>query len=316
MQKVQSEERETHGFARCVVCGIRLYSASIPRCEWCEDQRIHEVLHSLLQHISEYLGSSEPSTPRADPPMAFVADIGALASKHPYLSWLRKALTLLLERGVVKRTASAERIWGTNLLVRTKRVLPLLTRINLCGLNVDSDGRMEIEWPTGSILKRANSWLQTEPSRNDTAAFLLGYILLNAIDETIESLDSGQPLTFDVGVSRLYPIEYDENGQPEGLRMPKGITSVISFVIGSWARGWTEFDEFTLHKFLEGRGVTGKEYDEAIGMLSQTVPGMSHSMMEYEIYSYGGVPVKRFRYSQAVLNLRNYLRQRLEERTR
>jgi len=38
---------------------------------------------------------------------------------------------LLIERGVVKRESNAEKIWGVNLLLNAKRILPLMQEINL-----------------------------------------------------------------------------------------------------------------------------------------------------------------------------------------
>ncbi|MFW9890289.1 MAG: hypothetical protein ACFFER_19070 [Candidatus Thorarchaeota archaeon] len=312
----EASDKKYLEFRRCVICGIRVYSSKAPQCEWCEDEGAHGILHSLLDRVTEFLETSEPSNPRDDQAMGFIADIGGLASKHPYLAWLRRALTMLLERGVVKRMSSPERIWGSQLIMRAKRILPLLSKINLCGFNVNDESQLEITWPKGSIIRRAHTWLQTDAGKNDTASFLLGFVLLHAIDESLEKIEENAALAFDEGVATLYPIEYSDSGMPSGLRLPKSITAVISFVLGSWARGWNEFDEFSLHKFLDARGVTGKDYNETIGLLSQTVPGISHGILDYETYSYGGVPIKRFRYSSAVLNLRELLREMSRERTR
>lgn len=298
---------------RCAVCGIRLYSEGVSRCEWCEDPMVHNLLHSLLEHVDEFLANHEPATPREDLGMSFITDIGELAARHTYFTSLAKILTLLIERGAVKRISDAERIWGDYLMMEAKRVLPLFAKVGLCSFKVDGNGHIQIEWPPGSIIKRANAWLQTESGRNETASFLLGYILLHALDETMEILDSQKKLAFGQGIARLYPVEY-RDGKPSGLRMPKGITAVVSFILGSWARGWNEFDEFTLHKFLDYRGLTGREYTQAVGLLSQTVPGISHSLVEFETYSNGGVPVKRFRYSEPVRNLRDRLIGRARER--
>jgi hypothetical protein len=274
---------------------------------------IHTILHSLLEYTNEFLSKHEPLTPRADLATSFIADIGKLANRHIYFRSLAKILTLLIERCAVKRINEATKIWGPNLLMEAKRVLPLFAKIGLCSFEVQGDD-IKLECSQRSIVKRAAAWIQTEPTRNETASFLLGYVLLYALDETIEILDSQKKLGFSQGVACLYPVEYDKNGNLTGLRMPKGITAVLSFILGSWARGWNEFDELTLHNFLDKRGVTGKEYNEAAGLLSQTVPGVDHSILEFETYSHGGVPIKRFRYSEAVRNLRELLRNRVRER--
>jgi hypothetical protein len=286
------------------------------RCEWCEDVRTGQILESLLSYVQEYLDTHEPSSPHVEPALAFVADIGELATKHPYFSSLKKVLTMLIEKGVVKRLSSAERIWDPNLLLDAKRLLPLFKQIGLCSFSVDkTTGLITLEWPPKAIVRRAHAWLQTEPGRNETASFLLGYTLLHALQETIRAIDRDGKLGYNEGIARIYPMEYSDKGEPTGLRFPKGFTAVLSFLFVSWARGWNEFDELSLQSFLRSRGVTGREFSLATGLLSQTVPGISHAILEFETYTQGGPPIKRFHYSERVRLLRDNLRGRLRERS-
>lgn len=315
MQSEKSQEQYFVDFHRCVICGLRKYSPGAPICEWCEDARVEEILSALLDRVDEFLATNELTNPRTDAALAFVTDFGLLASKHTYFTSLKKVMTLLIERGAVKKMTDAEIIWGPNLLIDAKRVLPLFAKLNLCSFKADDRGNIEIGWPAGSIIKRAHGGLETEPGKNEMASFILGYILLNALRSTLAALSKNHRLGFDEGVACLYPVEYSENGKPVGLRLPKSITAVLSFLLGSWAQGWVEFDEFTLHRFLHGRGLTGRALNEAIALISQTVPGVSSAMLEYSTYSPGGVPVKRFRYSLDVRNLRDNLRSRVRERS-
>jgi len=315
MQEAVEDKRYFVSFNRCVICGMRLYSPDVPRCEWCGEPKLHSILHSLLDHLADYLAEHEPPNPRVEPAMALVADIGQLSTKHPYFSSLKKVLTLLMERGVIDGEVEAEKIWGPNLLMDARKLLPLFEKTGLCTFHVsDTTGQIRVGWKGKSIMKRAHSWLQTEPGRNETASFLMGYTLVQAIEETMEALDSEGKLELNEGVARIYPTEYSDKGEAVGLRLPKGITAVLAFLIGSWARGWNEFDEFTLHTFLRNRGVGGREYDAALALLSQTVPGVSHAIVDYVLYSQGGTPVKRFKYSESVRNLRDNLRSRERER--
>lgn len=311
-----SYEGSFKNFNQCVICGIRLYSSSKARCDWCQDPSLHQIIHEILQATKEYLIENEPTSPSDEPVLRFISDIGELSAKHPYISSLSKIITLLIERGVVKRENSAEKIWGVNLLLNAKRILPLMQEINLITYEIIGEANIEINIPSDSILKRAHYWIQTEPNSNDAASFILGYIILGALNETIEAVEEDGELGFHEGVARIFPLAYGDDGIPKGLRMPKGIISIIAFIIGSWVKGWNEFDEFTLHKFLQLRGVTGKEFSKTIGILSQTVPGISHSILEYETYSQGGIPIKRFNYSKYVRELREYLRTRMVERER
>jgi len=316
MQEAVEDKQYFVSFGRCIICGMRLYSSNAPRCDWCEDVRLHQIVDSLLERLNQYLEEHEPSNPRVDSALAFVADIGQLSTKHPYFSSLRKILTLLMERGVVDGEFDAQKIWGPNLLMDARKLLPLFSRTGLCTFRVDTkSSKITIEMKGKSIMKRAHSWLQTEPGRNETASFLMGYTFLQAIQETMQALDKEGKLPLNEGVARIYPTEYSDKGEAVGLRLPKGITSVLAFLLGSWARGWNEFDEFTLHTFLRNRGVGGREYDAALALLSQTVPGISHGIVDYEVYTQGGTPVKRFKYSESVRRLRDELRSRERPRS-
>lgn len=287
----------------CMICGYRYTEKDV--CDWCNDDRFVNVIKALDEEISSSIETYDVIDVKNNPLFSLVADVGILGVKHPLLSMPYKILSkLMLEVGRGRRYVNK----GV-LRFGQRDIEPFLYALKSLGL-VDFKDEGVVYVPDTSILLRLKIEADVDPKRNPVTAFLIGYITLKKILETILLFREDKKIEFGDGVTCFYSISVRDGGYK--FIMPKSFMSSFSFIFGYWARGAIEFSELDIKKFMTSRGITGKEFSEIIGLLSSSV-GIPHAFYErINVEKIGKITIYRFRLNKEYERL--YLR--IRERTR
>lgn len=273
-------------------------------CSWCRDARFESVLRALIEDVDEQLQQTTRVDVKTNPTFSLIADLGILGIRHPRLSSLAKMVArFIIEGGRGVRTLRLE-----NLRYGQKDPRPLLLLLDNFGLVKYDEEKGEVKIPETSILLKVKYELEVDPKRNPAAAFVLGYLTLKAMLQTIEIIKT-RPVQYGEGITALYSITKDKKGQIKMI-MPKSYVATLSFVLGHWVRGFTEFSELDLRKFMIMRGITGKEFSEILASLSCAF-ATSHALYERVSAEYlGRVPIYRFKLSDEYFRVYERLRER------
>lgn len=294
---------------RCLVCGEPLLNKSAQLCSWCRDSRLEEVLAALIDEVDSQVKQVPRIDVRDNPVFSLVADLGILGTRHPLLASFSKVIAkLLIESGKGVRRVSVN-----DLRYGQRDVKPFLLMLHDFGLVTYDEQKSEVIIPNGSPLIKIKYELETDPRRNPAAAFALGYITLKAILKTLE-LAKTRKIEYGEGVTGLYSISRDPMTGKVRITMPKSYMATLTFVLGCWAKGITEFSELDLHKFMVDRGIAGKEFSEVIAILSCTF-ATTHALYErVSIEHLGRIPIHRFKLSGEYVRLYERLRTRVRAR--
>lgn len=308
--------REENNFIpnrRCIVCGRVLELSDKPLCNWCGDEKLYRVLSSTVDLIDSEVSKSERIDVEGNNLFSLVADIGMFSNQHPLLAMHRKIISLIIT-GIGKGITNIEidKLWDVAGLRRVQDFLNLLEGYGL--INIDNEnGRITI--PSDSIFHKVYSELETRPRFNRSAAFVLGYVTLKAMRETIEKIKAKGKLLCGEGITKLYSITIGKNGNVD-VRIPKSYTATLSFVFGSWAREWEEISELELHKFLSSCGITGRMYRGILSFLTGATPVVHGLYKSFQPDLLGKITIYRFKISDEYLRVREMVYERMRERER
>lgn len=293
-------------YRRCIICGERLEDESSQLCSWCKDPRFEEILRALISEVDEQLEQTPRIDVRSMPVFSLIADLGILGVRHPLLrSFAKLVAKLLVEAGKGRRELKVKEVrFGQ------RDIEPFLTLLHEYGIIEYSAERGELRIPETSLLLKVEAELQLDPRRNPAAAFVLGYVTLKAMLETVEQAKGGF-VELGEGVMKLYSFTRDLETGDIRITRPKSFMATLAFVLGTWARGFNEFSQLDLHKFMVGRGITGKEFDEIVGLLSCAFAS-SHALYErVRAVPLGRVVIYRFRLNSEYARLRDRIRSRV-----
>jgi len=297
------------GKGKCIICGERLVTDSEQLCGWCREPELEDLLKALLEEVDSQLKQNPRIDVKENPSFSLVADLGILGIRHPLLASFSKVIArLIVEGGKGVRKLSVSRLYYGQ-----RNILPFLLLLNDFGIITYNEDRQEVEIPESSPLLKVKYEIEVEPRRNPAAAFILGYVTLNAILQTLKIIKERR-LSYGEGVTGLYSITRDPLTGRVRVTMPKSYMATIAFVMGSWAHGFKEFSELDLHKFMAQRGVTGKEFNYVLGTLSCAF-ATPHALYEkISVEHLGRIPIHRFRLNQEYIRLYERLRQRVRYR--
>lgn len=288
---------------RCVICSEPVDQEQ-QLCSWCKDTRFESILRALIEDIDEQLQQATRIDVKKNPSFSLVADLGILGVRHPYLSSLTKMVArLIVEGGRGVRILKLEKLrYGQ------KDPRPLLLLLDNFGLAKYDEQANEVGIPETSILLKVRYEIEMDPKRNPAAAFVLGYLTLKAMLQTLNIIKT-RPIQYGEGITAFYSITRDEKGQTKVI-MPKSYISTLSFIFGYWVRGFTEFSELDLRRFMIMRGITGKEFSEILASLSCAF-ATSHALYERISAEYlGKLPIYRFKLNDEYFRIYERLRER------
>ncbi|MEM2292936.1 MAG: hypothetical protein QXO15_05810 [Nitrososphaerota archaeon] len=286
---------------RCIVCGEPLQQGQL--CNWCKDSRFESILRSLVENVDEQLQQTTRIDVKTNLTFSLIADLGLLGIRHPYLTSFSKILARLInEGGKGKRVLKID-----DLRYGQKNPFPFLSLLNTFRL-IKYNEQTNISIPDDSILLKIRHEIDVDPKRNPAAAFALGYLTLKAMLQTID-IAKTRMVDYGEGITALYSATRDRGGQIK-IMMPKSYVATLSFIFGYWARGFTEFSELDLHRFMVIRGITGKEFSEILANLSCAF-ATTHAFYERISAEYiGRMPVYRFKLNEEYVRLYERLRER------
>jgi hypothetical protein len=292
--------------SRCIVCGDRIDAGQL--CDWCRDPRFEGVLRGLIEEVDLQLKQATRIDVKSNSTFSLIADLGLLGTRHPLLSSPSKIIAVLITEGGkgIRKFKMRDLYYGQ------RDVKPFLMMLHDLGLVVCDEAKEEVTIPDDSVLLKIKHELEVDPRRNPAAAFALGYVTLKSILKTLE-LAKQQVVQYGEAVMCLYSITKSTEGKVR-VTMPKSYMATLSFVLGSWARGFTEFSELDLHKFMVDRGVIGKEFKEVLATLSCAF-ATTHGLYERaNVEHLGRVVIHRFRLSEDYVRLYERIRERLRTR--
>lgn len=298
---------------RCIICGRRFGEPrEKPLCNWCGTSKFYEVLSSVVDVLDSQLAESERIDVDDNPLFSLVADLGMLGSKHPLMAMPWKVISSIITElaGRASSEVDINKLWNAAGLRNIHDFLELLLEQNLITLD---EHRETVKTSMNSIFHKAYADLEIKPRFNRSTAFILGYITLKSMKETLEKINSNGTLLCGEGITKLYSISIDENDKVR-IRMPKSYLATISFVFGSWAKGWDEFSELELHKFLASCGITGREYRYVVGMLTGASSAVHGLYKEFKPEVLGRKPIYRFKLSDEYVRVRERIYERMRER--
>jgi hypothetical protein len=287
---------------RCVICGEHI-DDSIQLCSWCQDPNLEESLKALVYDIEDKIHQLDRIDIKAEPIFSLIADMGLLGLRHKLLTSFTKALaTLILESARTNKLSLKKVQYGQR---NVEQFILLLQEFNL--VNYDRNLR-EITIPVDSVFYKIRHEVEIEPRRNPAAAFILGYIVLKVLLKTIQTIKEGKRITFGEGITLLYSlISKDDKIK---VMMPKGFTAALVFILGHLSRGFVDFSEIDLRKFMNERGVTGKEFETILATYTCAFASVHALFERAEVQSYGRITIYWFRLNSEYTRLYERIRTR------
>jgi hypothetical protein len=261
-------------------------------------------LRNLIDEVDSELQQATRIDVKTNPIFSLVADLGILGIRHPFLASPSKMLARLIVEG-----GKGLRVFKmSDLRYGQKDVKPFIMMLHDFGLVIYDEDKGKVTIPDQSILLKIKHELEVDPRRNPAAAFALGYMTLKSIIKTLE-LAKQRMVEYGEGVTCLYSVTKDEEGRVKVI-LPKSYMATLSFVLGYWAKGITEFSELDIHKFMVSRGVTGKEFNEVLATLSCAF-ATAHGLYERaSVEHLGRVAIYRFKLTEEYARLYERVRTR------
>jgi hypothetical protein len=288
---------------RCIICGEIILGVK-QLCNWCQDPRLEEILRGFIDDVDSQLQQVSRIDVKTNPAFSLVADFGILGIRHPLLASPSKIIATLMTEG----GKGTRRFKVSDLRYGQKDVKPFIMMLHDLGLVVYDEARDEVLIHDQSILLKIKHELEVDSRRNPAAAFALGYITFKSILKTLE-LAKQRTVYYGEGVTGLYSATRNEMGGVK-IIMPKSYMATLSFVLGCWAKGITEFSELDIRKFMVSRGVTGKEFNEVLATLSCAF-ATAHALYERVSAEHlGRVVIYRFKLSEEYARLYERVRTR------
>ncbi|MEM3504273.1 MAG: hypothetical protein QXE05_05250 [Nitrososphaeria archaeon] len=287
---------------RCVICGEHLNDPT-QLCSWCGDPNLEESLKALIYEVEDRMQQMDRIDIKAEPVFSLIADMGLLGLRHKLLTSFTKALaTLILESARTNRLSLRKIQYGQR---NVEQFILLLQDLNFVNYNRNI---REISIPDGSIFYKIRHEVEIEPRRNPAAAFILGYIVLKVLLRTIETIKGGEKITFGEGITLLYSLTSKDDKIK--VMMPKGFTAALVFILGHLSRGFVDFSEIDLRKFMNERGVTGKEFETILATYTCAFASVHALFERAEVQSFGRLTIYWFRLNSEYTRIYERIRER------
>lgn len=279
---------------RCWICGYRKLEQEIknlpyPLCAWCfshEESGERLTPEELIKHIvletEEYLKSESLVRCEDIDELSFMADIGDLGARHPYLKQFTSMIGLIAVQIALEKKYTLKKLLeiaqGPTPERRWQRVYECITFLLDVGLLERGEGKhfQERFRPSNILLDLAPSIEAVSkvdkelPPRISNC--IAGYALLRGIKASIEGLKgSGKDL---IGILKLYPKSDDG-----GIWIPKRFTATTMFLVGHLAHGYNEFSENDIRVWLSSREITWGDATWIINWLNRTIPS-AHRLVD------------------------------------
>jgi hypothetical protein len=295
--------------SRCIICGEFIHNGAKQLCDWCQDPKVEEVLKELIDDVDSQLQQVSRIDVQTNPTFSLVADLGLLGVRHPLLASFSKVIAKLINEG----GKGVRRFKMNALRYGQKDIKAFIMMLHDSGLVAYDDAKDEVTVPDQSILLKIKYQLEVEPRRDPVAAFALGYVTLKSILKTVE-LAKQRRVEYGEGVTGLYSATRDGATGRVKIVMPKSYMATLTFVLGYWAKGITEFSELDIHRFMVDRGITGREFGEVLATLTCAF-ATTHALYErVSVEHLGRVSIHRFKLNEEYVKL--YERIRTRERAR
>lgn len=309
---------------RCGICGYRKIREPEVRllpylCYWCSPNEIkelgpRELIEDMTVEAEGHLKQKRLTSCESIDVLSFIADIGELGSRHPYLKQFSSMLGLIAAQVALERRYTPERLLkvasGGNPMIKRARVRQCIEFLTDVGLLERGKGKYIYERfrPSDLLLDLATSVEAVSRVESELpprlANCVAGYALLKGIGIAIDWLRGGaqgEPS----GIIKLYPM--GTNGK---LWIPKSFTAPTMFLLGHLAHGHGELSENYLRAWLSSREISGKDANWIVNWLARTVPSSSHRLVDP---LYNG-RVYHFKFNPSYVRMRDRYRDRRRRR--
>lgn len=302
---------------RCWLCGYRKIVKSeimlLPYiCHWCSGEKVIGLINDIVIDAKEYLNQGKLSNCEDIDVLSFVADIGELGARHPYLKQFSKMMSIIAVQVALEHKYTPDRLVkvanGENLSEKWARVRECIDFLIDVGLLEVGEGRYIYERyrPSHLLLSLTASVEVIDVEKElppRIAACIAGYAWLHGISTTINWLKEGAQGEVK-GIAKLYA-----KGRDGKLSIPKSFTAPIMYLLGHLASGHDEFSEIELRTWLSSREILGKDADLIINLLARVIPS-SHRLVNlvYDGHIY------HFKFNPLYVRMRERYRERRRER--
>jgi hypothetical protein len=280
---------------KCWVCGYRKEVKSeitlLPYiCGWCSGEKVMALINDIITEARENLSQGKLGTCEDIDVLSFVADIGELGARHPYLKQFSKMMSIIAVQVALEHRYTPWRLIkvadGKSVSEKYARVCECIDFLVDVGLLELSEGKHIYErYKPSDLLLALTASVEAVDVEKELpprmAACIAGYAWLQGINDTINWLKMGAR-DERKGIIKLYAKSEDG-----GLFIPKSFTAPVMYLLGHLANGYNEFSEAELRTWLNLRGISGGDADLIVNLFARVVPS-SHRMVNiiYDGYVY------------------------------
>jgi hypothetical protein len=298
---------------KCWICGFRKVTKSEIElspyvCYWCSGERVVSLISNVVAEAKDHLSRGELSRCEDLDVLSFVADIGELGARHPYLKQFSKMMSIIAVQVALEHKYTPERLIkaaiGKNVTEKWTRVHECITFLVDVGLLELGEGRYVYErYKPSDLLLDLTASVEAADVEKELpprmAACVAGYAWLSGINATINWLKEGARGEAK-GIAKLYARSKEGK-----LLIPKLFTAPTMYLIGHLAGGHDEFSEDDLRTWLSFREISGSNADYIINLLARVIPS-SHRLVNI---IYKG-DVYHFKFNPLYIRMRERYRER------
>jgi hypothetical protein len=265
---------------RCWVCGYKKVTESeiklSPRiCYWCSEEQVMGLIDDIVMEAKECLSRGKLGECEDIDVLSFVADIGELGARHPYLKQFSRMMSIIAVQVALEHRYTPDKLVkvanGESVSEKWARAHECIAFLVDVGLLELGGGKYIYERyrPSDLLLALTASVEAVDvegrlPPR--VAACIAGHAWLHGISATIKWLKEGAQGEAK-GIAKLYAKSKDGK-----LSIPKSFTAPTIYLLGHLAGGHSEFSEVELRTWLSFRGISGSDADFIVNLLARVVP--------------------------------------------
>jgi hypothetical protein len=282
-------------------------------CHWCSREQVATLINDVITDAEEHLNRGELGRCEDIDTLSFIADIGELGIRHPYLKQFSRILSTMAVQLALEHRYTPNKLLkavdGGDTSTKWAKVYECITFLRDVGLLEHGEGRYIYERykPSSLLLDLTASIEVIDVERGlppRVAGCITGYAWLRGINITINWLKEGAQ-GGPKGIAKLYPRSEDKE-----LFIPKLFTAPTMYILGYLASGHNEFSEGELRKWLNPRGILGDDANFVINLLARIIQS-NHRLVNplYDGYAY------HFKFNPSYIRMRERYRERRRERT-
>jgi hypothetical protein len=213
--------------------------------------------------------------------LSFVADVGELGVRHPYLKQFSRMMSIIAVQVALEHKYTPDRLVkaanGESVSEKWARARECIAFLADVGLLELGGGKYIYERyrPSDLLLALTASVEAVDVERGlppRAAACIAGYAWLRGVSATVNWLREGAQGEAK-GIAKLYAKSKDGR-----LSIPKSFTAPTMYLLGHLAGGHSEFSEAELRTWLGLRGISGGDADFIVNLLARVVPS-SHRLI-------------------------------------